>query len=169
MVCNESYVHGILRKEILLKKWPLNLKQLTTDQTVNSQATNKLPTAVVLCRTRPVSQNLTRPIQTEQRLCRGGVHWRTRNDCSDACSTKLLSCNPWRHQDFDNNEVFGLIFYKRNSGNIHIKVQNSHKSWVICFGITENTVPHFKHKESILFRHREIDISCINNLIWHKD
>ena len=112
MARNTSYLmFTVSRKETFLKKWPLILKQLTTDQTVSLKATNKLPTAVVFCRTRPVSQNLTTPdgsIQTKQRLCRR--RWRSLKNTNWLfwCSTKLLSCYPWQHKDFDNNEVFGF-------------------------------------------------------------
>ena len=40
MACNASYMFTVFRKEIFVKKWPLILKQLTTDETVNPQATN---------------------------------------------------------------------------------------------------------------------------------
>ena len=67
MVCNASYVHvRYLREKNFGKEMAAYIK--TTYNRSNCQLTSnreKLPTAVVLCRTRSVSQNLTRPITTE--------------------------------------------------------------------------------------------------------
>lgn len=66
----------VFRKEIVGKKWSLYFLEPTKRSSCQTITCHKEQTEVVLCRTRPVSQNVTGPIHTKQR-----DHRRTQNDC----------------------------------------------------------------------------------------